>query len=111
MATITMMTLHVPSDKELLAAFWEVALRHEHLTHILHMTIKTLARLRVDEALDATAYDGARELRQRIRRLARRRLGEGEPLLKLQALLERCCRATERRNELNTWHLGTGTGR
>jgi hypothetical protein len=96
----TMMMLHIPSDKDLLAAFGEVALRHEHLSHILRMTIKTLARLRVDEALDATAYDGARELRERVRRLARQRLGEGEPLLKLQALLERCRRATERRNEL-----------
>jgi hypothetical protein len=95
-----MITFHVPSDKDLLAAFGEVALRHEHLTHILRMTIKTLANLQPDEALDATAYDGSRQLRERIRKLARQRLGEGEPLLKLQALLERCRRATDRRNEL-----------
>ena len=86
--------------KDLLAALGEVALRHEHLNHILRMTIKTLARLEVGEALDATAYDGSRQLRERIRKLARQRLGEGEPLLKLQALLERCRRATDRRNEL-----------
>jgi hypothetical protein len=95
-----MITFHVPTDKDLLAAFGEVALRHEHLTHILRMTIKTLARLRVDEALDATVYDGSRQLRERIRKLARQRLGEGEALLKLQAILERCRRATDRRNEL-----------
>jgi hypothetical protein len=95
-----MITFHVPDDKTLLAGFGEVALRHEHLSHILRMTIKTLARLRPQEALDATAYDGSRQLRERIRKLARRRLGESEALLKLEALLERCRRVTERRNEL-----------
>ncbi len=94
------MTFHVPSDQDLLAAIGKVALRHEHLSHILRMTIKTLARLEVDEALDATAYDSSSQLRERIKKLARQRLGEGESLLKLQALLERCKRATERRNDL-----------
>jgi hypothetical protein len=64
------------------------------------MTIKTLAGLEVSEALDATAYDGATRLRDRIKTLARQRLGEGEALLKLQAILERCKRATEKRNDL-----------
>jgi hypothetical protein len=95
-----MMTFHVPTDRDLLAAIGEVALRHEHLNHILRMTIKTLARLDVAEALDATAYDSTSQLRERIKKLARQRLGEGEPLLKLHALLERCKRATERRNNL-----------
>jgi hypothetical protein len=95
-----MMIFHVPTDRELLAAFGELSLRHEHLTHILRMTVKTLANLEVSEALDATAYEGASALRERIRRLARQRLGEGRPLLQLQALLERCRRASEKRNDL-----------
>lgn len=95
-----MMTFDVPQDKGLLAAFGKVTLVHEHLNYILRMTIKTLARLSPEEALDATSYDGSRQLRERIRKLARQRLGEGEPLLKLQALLERCKRATDKRNEL-----------
>jgi len=94
------MMFHIPSDKDLLAAVGEVALRHEHLNHILRMTIKTLARLEVDEAMDATAYEGSAYLRDCVRRLARQRLGEGEPLLRLKALLERCRRATEKRNDL-----------
>ncbi len=94
-----MITFHVPEDKELLAAFGEVALVHEHLNYILRMTIKTLAGLPPQEALDATVADGSRQLRKRINKLARQRLGEGEPLLKLQALLARCERATEKRNE------------
>lgn len=95
-----MMMFHVPEDKELLAAYGELSLRHEHLTHILRMTIKTLARLEVSEALDATENEGAGLLRDRIKKLARQRLGEGEALLKLQAILERCKRATEKRNDL-----------
>ena len=95
-----MMMFHVPEDKELLVAFGEVSLRHEHLNHMLRMTIKTLARLEVTEALDATAYDSSSRLRELIRKLARQRLGDGEALLKLQAILEQCKRATEKRNDL-----------
>ena len=95
-----MISFHIPEDRELLAAFGEVALRHEHLNYVLRMTIKTLANLGIEEALDATAYDGSRQLRDRVRKLARKRFGESEALLKLQALLKRCERATEGRNEL-----------
>ncbi len=95
-----LMTFHVPEDKELLAAYGELSLRHEHLTHVLRMTIKTLAGLEILEALDATVYDGATKLRDRIKTLARQRLGEGAALLKLQAILEQCKRATEKRNDL-----------
>jgi hypothetical protein len=94
-----MMSFDVPEDRDLLAAIGEVALRHEHLNYSLRMTIKTLARLDVNEALDATGYDSSSQLRDRIKKLARQRLGEGEALLKLQALLERCKRATEKRND------------
>lgn len=93
-----MMMFHVPDDKDLLAAYGELSLRHEHLTHILRMTIRTLAGLEVSEALDATSYDGAARLRDRIKTLARQRLGEGVALLKLQAILEQCKRASEKRN-------------
>lgn len=95
-----MMQFYVPEDPELLAAYGELSLRHEHLNHVLRMTIKTLARLEMDEALDATAYDSSSRLRERIGKLARQRLGEGEVLLKLQAILERCKRATEKRNDM-----------
>jgi hypothetical protein len=95
-----MMYFAVPADRELLAAFGEVTLRHEHLNHILRMTIKTLTRLSVNEALDATARDGSALLRDRIRKFARQRLGQGEPLLRLQAIIERCSRATDTRNDL-----------
>ena len=98
--TAKMITFHVPDDKELLAAFGEIALRHEHLNHILRMTIKSLADLTPAEALAATKYEGSRQLRNRIRKIARKRLGEGTPLLKLQAILTNCEKLTNKRNEL-----------
>lgn len=95
-----MVRFHVPDDQELLAAFGEVALRHEHMNHILKMTIKSLAGLTPAEALAATKYEGSGQLRERIRKIARKRLGEGTPLLKLQAILTNCEKLTEKRNEL-----------
>lgn len=92
--------LAVPTDEKLLAAIGKIAICHGHLDHILRMTLKTLSGVTVQEALDATVRQGSRELRNRVRRLAKQRLGEGEPLVKIEALLEQSRRATERRNEL-----------
>jgi hypothetical protein len=98
--TSKMLTFYLPADQRLLVALGKVALRHEHLNHILKMTIKSLAGLTVQEAIDATQYEGSKALRNRIRKLARKRLGEGEALLKLQALLTQAGRLTDRRNDL-----------
>ena len=57
--TSRMLTFHVPEDKELLAALGAVTLRHEHLNHILKMTIKSIANLTPNEAVDATQYEGS----------------------------------------------------
>src|SRR5689334_16955868 len=70
------------------------------MNYAMRMTIKTLAHIEIKEALDATAHDGSSELRQRVRKLSKQRLGEGQALLKLQALIERCRRATEERNDV-----------
>ena len=95
-----MMTFHIPRDTKILAALGTIALRHGHLDHILKMTVKSLGKVSIQQALDATAFEGSRELRDRIRKLARLKMGEGNALIQLQALLERCRRATDRRNEL-----------
>lgn len=93
-----MITLDLPKEEGLLAAFGEVTVRHEQLAHVLRMTIKTLANLTINEALDAMAYKPASEIRKRICKLATQRLGEGPARLKLEAIIERCGRATEKRN-------------
>ena len=99
------MTFHVPEDQNLLVLIGMISLRHSHLDYILRMTVKTLADVSVTEALDATRYHGSSQLRRRILKLAKQRLGEGRPLIQLEALLGRCERATDKRNRLihNIW--------
>ncbi len=89
----------------MLAALGRIALRHGQLDNVMKMVIKDLAGVTREEALDATSKQMSGELRRRIRKLAKQRLGEGRALVKLDALLERAQRATERRNELfhQTW--------
>lgn len=97
---VKMISFHIPKDQILLATLGEVALRHEQMNHILKMTIKSLADLTPDEVIAATKYEGSRQLRDRIKKLARKRLGEGAPLLKLQAIMTNCENLTDKRNEL-----------
>lgn len=101
----TMITLEIPQDNELLAAVGKVALRHGQLDYVLRMTIKSIESLTVKEALDATERQGSRELRERVRKLARQKMGEGSALVRLDAILGRARRATDHRNELihNLW--------
>lgn len=107
MATLNdqrMMMFHIPSEP-ILVRLGTIALRHAHLDHILRMTIKSLTGVSIGQALDATAFEGSRALRERIKKLARQRLGEGKALVQLQALLERCRRASDKRNKFthNIW--------
>jgi hypothetical protein len=95
-----MMTFHIPEDQNILVLIGMISLRHSHLDYILRMTIKTLAEVSINQALDATRYHGSSQLRRRILKLAKQRLGEGRPLIQLEALLGRCERATEKRNRL-----------
>ena len=96
----TQAKLYVPSNRDWLAAFGEVAILHEHLNYILRMTVKTLSDSRPHEAIELTEEDGYKGLRRRVRKLGRERLGEGtEALRKLDALLQRCQSLTCKRNE------------
>jgi hypothetical protein len=95
-----MIYLHIPKDPSVVGAVGRIALRHGQLGYILRMTVKTLSGLSIQDALDATARLGSRDLRERIRKLARQRLGEGAPLLRLEAILQRAAKATDRRNHL-----------
>jgi hypothetical protein len=101
-ATNTSFTVgyHVPEDTRLLAALGEISIRHGHLDHILKMMIRTFTEVTPQEAMDATARVGSWSLRDRVKKLARNKLGDGAALVKLQALLERCSRMTDRRNAL-----------
>lgn len=96
----TMMSFDIPDDPEQLQAWGVVMLRHSQLDYSLRMTIKTLSGVEIAEALDATQFTSTGELHRRINRLARKALGEGPALIRLQAILTRCKRATKKRNDL-----------
>ena len=64
------------------------------------MTIKSIEQLTLKEAVDATYRQGSHELRRRVYKLAKKKLGDGKEFLKLEALLNRSRRATEKRNDL-----------
>jgi hypothetical protein len=95
----TNVTHSFPND-EVLAAIGKITLSHAWLDNALRMTVMDLAGVTKDEALDGTARQGSRELRERVRRLGKTRLGEGPALVKLDAILRRAERATEQRNHL-----------
>ena len=95
-----MITMDIPDDNSVLVAVGTIALRHSQLDYILRMTVKSILRISVREARNATARQGSRELRNRVRILAKQKFGEGETLVKLDALLNRARRATENRNDV-----------
>jgi hypothetical protein len=90
----------LPSDEKVLAAVGKIALRHGWLEDGLKMAVKSLTGVTPKEARLATKQLPSRELRRKVHQLARKRLGEGEALVRLDAILERARQATERRNAL-----------
>jgi len=95
-----MMSYAVPVNQNYLAVVGSIAIKHTHLDHALRMMIRTLSGISVDEALNATEFDGAKELREQVRKLARKRLGVDVAYIKLKDLLYRCGEATRKRNDL-----------
>src|SRR5437867_10781750 len=100
MANPSFYVFDVPEDPAVLQAVGVVAIRHAHLDRMLRMTYKILAALPVGQALEDTLRENSSRLREPILKVAKRRLGEGTTLLKLQALLERARIATNERNDL-----------
>jgi hypothetical protein len=92
-------TLELPREEAVPAAVGHVAIRHGQLTHILKMTVKSILGISVREALDGTGRQSFRELKQRVRHLAKQRIGEGPALTRLDALLQRSQLVTDRRND------------
>jgi len=84
----------------LLAEFGRIGVLHSHLDYILKMTLRSLTGVSIEEIRLATNYEGSSSLRGRIKKIARKRVGDGAVLIKLQALMERCKQVTAKRNAL-----------
>ena len=89
-----------PEDNAILCAVAKIAVAHGHLEYILKMTIRSLAQMSIHEVLDATEYVSARELREIIKRLFKKKTKDDQLRLKLSALLTEAGRLTEKRNGL-----------
>ena len=95
-----MIYMGLPESEKTLAAIGAIAIRHGQLDYAFKMAVKDLAGVSVVEALNATAKQGSAFLRDRVQRLAKRRLGEATALVKLDAILNRARQATNQRNDL-----------
>jgi hypothetical protein len=100
----------LPNSEKVLAAIGRIAIRHGQLENALRRVLGDLAGVTENEALDATAFTNTRELRIRVRKLAKQRFGDGPLLVRLDSLLERARRASDGRNELvhSTWASENG---
>lgn len=98
---IPVQVLHVPHDVELLAAVGRVVITHGHLNHILIRTIRTFAKMRIQDADYDLAKVPMDQLRLRIGRLAAEKLGMQTDAYKtLMRLLDDCATVTMHRNRL-----------
>ena len=79
--------LQIPESSKLIAAMGEVAIRQGQLDHVLKLTVKITLSISMKEALDATEFMSSSELRRRVRRLVKQKIGEGEALVRLDAIL------------------------
>ena len=92
--------LRLPEDPEWLAAIGRISLLSSHLDHVMRMTAMVITGIDVAPALQALAKTPARHLRERVRSLAKERLGDGPAFLELEAILYQAEMVAEERNRL-----------
>jgi hypothetical protein len=100
MADSPAVMMYALPPEELWPAIGVVAIRHGQMDDALRMTIKTVLGIGHAEARRALGRQTGAVLRKRLLKLARRRLGDGPALVRLEALVERSWAATEKRNDL-----------
>lgn len=76
--TSKMIGFYYPEDVETTAALGKIAVYHGQLEYILRMTIKSILGLELLDALEMTRRKQSRELRERIQKEARQKLGDGD---------------------------------
>lgn len=64
-----MLELTIPDHPDLTEALGRMALAYTLLELVLRYTVKTIAGISIEEALDATSKERTAETRQRVRRL------------------------------------------
>lgn len=94
----TFMDLTIPNHPGLTEALGRMALAYTLLELVLRYTVKTIAGISVEEALDATSKERTAETRQRVRRLFVEKKHTAIEKANLDALLGKASRLADRRN-------------
>lgn len=94
-----MLELAIPSDPDLIEALGRMAIAYSHLELVLRYTVKTLSGLSIEKALDATSKERTADTRQRLRRLFLGKKPTADETVRLDALLGKASRLTNKRNE------------
>ncbi len=95
-----MIQLAPPDDRDWLAAYGKVAAHSALLDLVMSMTIKVITEVSVEDALRATMRTPSSVLRERVRKLAKDRLGDGPAFIELEAILCLARAVSEERNNL-----------
>ncbi len=93
-----MLELTIPNSPDLMEALGRMAIAYTLLELVLRYTVKTLSGLSIEEALEATSKERIAETRQRVRRLFVEKKPTAIETTKLDALLGKASRLTEKRN-------------
>jgi hypothetical protein len=95
-----MNSLSLPHDPAEVVAIGKVAIRHGQLDHGLKLTIKSIRRISVEQALTETRRKSPHQLRALVEEHARNRFGEAPNLVRIRELLHRARQATDHRNSV-----------
>ena len=92
--------LEPPDDGDWLAAYVKIAAHNALLDLVMCMNIKVITEVSVEDALLATKRATGRALHERVRKLAKDRLGDGLAFIDLEAILCLARDVAEKRNDL-----------
>jgi hypothetical protein len=90
----------LPHDPAEVVAIGKVAIRHGQLDHGLKLTIKSIRRISVEQALTETKRKSPHQLRALVEEHAHNRFGEAPILTRIRELLHRSQQATDHRNSV-----------
>jgi hypothetical protein len=95
-----MISLGLPKDPAVIVAIGKLAIRHGQLDHGLKLTIRSIRRISVEQALTDTKRKSPDQLQALVAEHARERFGEAPALVRIRELLHRSRHATDHRNSV-----------
>jgi hypothetical protein len=104
-----MISLGLPKDPAVLVAIGKLAIRHGQLDHGLKLTIRSIRRISVEQALTDTKRKSVHQLQALVEEHARDRFGEVPILVRIRELLHLSRQATDHRNSVlgDFWATGS----